>query len=58
MKCDTCERLMKNGKCAVFSKKPKECWAWTEDPNWHKKVMTDVKKYQKFKRGFITQYWG
>ncbi len=58
MKCKTCKRLMTNGKCAVFVKKFKGCWAWTDDPKWAEKVREAVDKYRKFKNGFIIQYWG
>jgi hypothetical protein len=60
MNCDTCERRDKQYKrrCLVFKQRWPGCWAWTDDPLWHKKVREAVDKYQKFKRGFITQYWG
>ena len=47
--CSTCERRDKrtNGRsCRVFAKKPKNCWAWTNDPDWEVKVKEAVKRYE------------
>jgi hypothetical protein len=51
MDCNTCERRSKINpkKCDVFLSKPKNCWAWTDDPNWLKKVRKEVKEYTKRK---------
>ena len=48
-KCSTCERRDKrtNGRrCRVFAKKPENCWAWTDDPDWEVKVKKAVKRYE------------
>ena len=46
MTCETCERRFKKRKgCQVFNSKPKDCWAWTDDKDWAKKVREAVKKY-------------
>lgn len=44
--CKGCKRLMKNGECSVFKPKPKNCWAWTDDPDWAKKVREQVLRYE------------
>lgn len=54
MNCLDCERFIKRkGKCAVFIKKPKNCWAFTTDKDWHKKVMKAVNEYRKTHGGKI-----
>lgn len=46
MDCQTCERRKKRGVgCQVFKSKPKECWAWTDDKDWLKKVKIAVEDY-------------
>lgn len=57
-KCKGCAKLKRNGDCAVFKEKPKNCWAYTKDPKWLTKVMKDVRNYRKYKKGDIAQYWG
>lgn len=47
--CSNCERRFKTerGKgCQAFTEKPKECWAWTDDPDWLRKVNRAVNNYQ------------
>jgi len=46
--CDTCQKLRKDGKCAVLKENiglQQECWAWTDDPYWLDKVNFQVKLY-------------
>ena len=46
--CKTCERRNKiSGGCQVFTSKPKNCWAWTDDKEWLEKVNVAVKEYTK-----------
>lgn len=47
--CSTCERRSKKG-CKVFTSKLKKCWAWTDDPDWEKKVKKAVEKYKNRKK--------
>jgi len=50
--CANCERSYKGGKgnrCRVFSPMPENCWAWTDDPNWDKKVKEAVERYKAMK---------
>lgn len=57
--CKTCERRNKEaGGCLVFNIKPNPCWAWTDDPKWHKKIRKDTKKYKQYKNYKIGKYWG
>lgn len=46
--CNTCERRDRKhaGGCLVLNPKPKNCWAWTDDPDWYTKVMLAVKRYR------------
>jgi hypothetical protein len=48
--CDTCERRQKafaRGKgCLAFIKKPDNCWAWTDDRDWERKVRVAVGRYK------------
>ncbi len=47
--CSTCERRDRrtNGwRCLVFAKNPENCWAWTDDPDWEKKVKEQVERYR------------
>lgn len=46
MDCRSCERRYKRkAGCQVFKSKPKQCWAWTDDKNWLKKVTAAVREY-------------
>ena len=48
--CKTCQRFnKKTGECMVMIELIKDCWAWTNDKNWEKKVRKDVIKYAKAK---------
>ena len=46
--CENCERRDKHkeNRCQVLKEKPEKCWAWTDDPDWEKKVSEQVKQYQ------------
>ena len=47
--CDNCERRFKDGRlkgCHVFTEKPDNCWAWTDDPDWLEKVNEAVNNYE------------
>ena len=41
---------MKNGECAALKPKPEKCWAWTDDPDWAKKVKEQVRIYAGLKK--------
>ena len=44
--CETCTRSSAySKKCKVFKEPPKDCWAWTDDPNWERKVKKAVQEY-------------
>ena len=43
--CKGCERLMRDGSCAVLNPKPESCWAYTTDPDWEEKVAKQVREY-------------
>lgn len=48
-RCDTCQKLKVNGKCAVLKEnlgQERDCWAWTSDPGWEKKVNEAIKEYK------------
>lgn len=45
MSCNTCERRSSLG-CQVFKSKPENCWAYTEDKDWLKKVDEAIKVYK------------
>jgi len=57
--CETCERRNKQNpkKCIAFRFKPKNCWAYTNDKDWLRKVIAAVKKYKDYKNGYIEPYW-
>jgi len=48
--CKGCQRLMKNGECAALKPKPENCWAYTTDPDWAKKVREQVDIYKGLKK--------
>jgi hypothetical protein len=47
--CDTCTKKTPAGKrCRVLKEmigKNEECWAWSDDPDWEKKVKKAVQEY-------------
>ena len=46
--CSNCERRFKSKAkegCQVFKEKPENCWAWTDDKNWLKKVNKELRAY-------------
>ena len=47
--CDNCEKKTYNAKCAVLHDMVgmnKPCFAWSDDPDWEKKVKQAVKDYE------------
>lgn len=58
MNCEACTRKTRGGKCAAFTQPIENCWAYTEDPECLKKVNAEVKRYTRYKNGYITPYWG
>jgi hypothetical protein len=47
-RCDTCAKLRKNNHCAVLTTrigKDRDCFSWTDDPNWERKVAEEVARY-------------
>jgi len=51
MKCQTCERRNKvrPNECQVMKKQFTECWAYTRDPYWNRKVRVAVARYEEGK---------
>lgn len=49
--CSTCERRFKGksarGWCQAFTEKPRECWVWTDDPEWLENVNKQIEEYKK-----------
>ena len=47
--CETCTKKFFSGRdCKVLTVmigKKQECWAWSDDPDWEKKVKKAVKEY-------------
>ena len=46
--CFNCERRDKRtggARCKVFFERPDNCWAWTDDPDWEKKVEEATRQY-------------
>lgn len=47
--CKTCTKKFLSGRnCKVLTEmigKKKECWAWSDDPDWEKKVKKAVQEY-------------
>jgi len=35
------------GECLVMNELIKDCWAWTNDKNWLRKVRKEVAEYRK-----------
>lgn len=51
-RCKTCQRYdRRSDKCMVMIEPFEECWAWTDDKNWLKKVKQAVKKYEEMHGG-------
>lgn len=48
--CKTCTKKFLSGRgCKVLTVmigKKQECWAWSDDPNWEKKVKKEVQEYK------------
>ena len=50
--CETCQRFTKRiRQCKVMNELIKDCWAWTDDPDWAKKVKEAVEKYKEMGGG-------
>ena len=50
--CETCQRFNKRiRQCKVMNELIKDCWAWTDDPDWAKKVKEAVEKYKEMGGG-------
>jgi hypothetical protein len=47
--CETCQKKSPYGRaCKVLTEmigKKEECWAWSDDPDWEKKVKKSVQEY-------------
>ncbi len=45
-KCPTCEKRWPDDRegCQVFTECPGECWAWTDDRDWEKKIIAQMKR--------------
>ena len=44
--CETCTRSSAYSKrCKVFKEPPQDCWAWTDDPDWERKVKKAIQEY-------------
>lgn len=51
-RCETCTKLRKNNQCAVLNTrigKDRDCFAWSNDPDWEKKVAAQVAYYAGYK---------
>ena len=45
--CRTCQRFdRRSGKCQVMKELIKDCWAWTDDKGWQRKVQKAVAEYK------------
>lgn len=50
--CETCQRFNKRTKqCHVMKELIKDCWAWTDDKDWFKKVKQAVYEYKEMGGG-------
>lgn len=50
--CKICQRFnKKTGECMVMIELINDCWAWTDDPDWAKKVKKTVEEYKKMGGG-------
>ena len=51
-RCKTCQRFNKKiGECMAMIELINDCWAWTDDKNWEKKVKQAVDGYKKMHGG-------
>lgn len=51
-RCSTCAKKTRSGKCEVLLENiglKQDCWAWSDDPQWKKKVERAIRRY----RGYI-----
>lgn len=45
--CKTCQRFDRGGGgCLVMKELIEDCWAWTDDKNWQRKVKKAVNDYR------------
>ena len=45
--CESCQRLdKKKDKCMVMMEFTENCWAWTDDKDWLRKVKKAVEEYK------------
>lgn len=47
-RCDTCEKKVNEHRCAVLTVmlgRVRDCFAWSDDPDWEVKVRTAVELY-------------
>ena len=47
--CKTCQKLKKNGECVALKVRigqEQDCFAWSDDPEWKKKVNEAIKEYK------------
>lgn len=48
-RCISCARRYKQTRgirCRVFLEIPDNCWAWTDDQDWDKKIKEDIERYK------------
>ena len=46
--CNTCKKKMSMNQCKVLTDmigEKRDCWAWTDDPDWENKVRQATKNY-------------
>lgn len=56
--CYTCEKFNRRRlRCSVLTETINDCWAYTNDPLWKRKVIKDIKEYQRYKNKEIGPYW-
>lgn len=47
-RCQVCQKFNKrSGKCLVMNELISDCWAWTDDKNWLRKVKEAVEEYRR-----------
>lgn len=57
-KCNMCIKFnRKKLKCSVLTETIDNCWAYTNDPLWKRKVAKDIRRYQQYKNHEIGPYW-